>query len=117
MFHVVVGVFYFCDLVDMLEADRAVENMTWLAGAHFDAGRLFQKVRGGRGFCDKVKGAIWAHVYGGWNWCSRGYVGCTGVELFAKVHRLDTASTQCGTDWRCWRGFSRTNEETLNRRM
>lgn len=86
MFHVVVGGFYFCDLIDVLETNSAVPNVAWLAGALFNAGRLFQKVRCWWCLCDEAKGAIGANENGGRDWCSRGNVRCAGVELFTKVH-------------------------------
>lgn len=87
------------NLVDMLQAYGARYLVAWSAGAFFNAGRLLQKVRGRRRFCNKRECSVRLHIDERRSGCARLNVGRFRVELFAEIHRLDATSTQRGTNW------------------
>ena len=113
MLQMLIGGFNLCNLVHVFEADRPDCLVARSAGSLLDVGCFFQEVRHGRCFGDKGEGPIGLDGDHCRNWYSWGNVGRTSVELFAKVHRLDTTSTESRSDGWCRGGLSRCYEETL----
>lgn len=108
-----VGLLNFGNLVDVLEADGAHDVVARSAGALLYSGGLLEEIGSGRRFGGEGEGAVWLDEDLGGNGDAGLDVGSAGIELFAKVHGLDTTSTKGGTDrWRGCRLASR-DKETL----
>jgi hypothetical protein len=113
MLQMFIGSFNLCNLVHVFEADGPNCLVAWSAGSLLNACCLFEKIRHRWGFRDEGEGSIGLNVDHGGNWDTRGDVGCTSVELFAKVHRPHAASAESWANRRRWSGLSGSDEETL----
>ena len=93
-----VGCLDFGNFVYVFEADSAHDVMTWTPSALLYARGFLEKIRGGRGFCDKRERPVRLDGNQGRYGNARFYVCSASVELFAEVHGLHTAGTKSRTD-------------------
>ena len=110
---VVVSGLDFGDFVHVFETDGTQYFMSGTRGTFFQAGDLLEEVCGRRRFCDKSERPVWLDVNHGRNWYAWFDMSGPGVELFAKVHGLDTTRTERWANRWTWRCLSCTNQETL----
>lgn len=100
MAHTIIRLLDLCNLVDLLEVDFADKGV-FLANvgcALLDARSTLEE-EGGRGrLCDKGEGAVALNGDDDGEWGADLDVLGAVVELFAKVHGLDTALTEGGSD-------------------
>jgi hypothetical protein len=88
------------NLVDMFDADGTDEPVSLLSRPLFDPSRLFDEIRCRWGPRNEGKRFVWRYLYSCWYRQSRFDMSRAGVEFFAKIHRFDSLSTQCGSYWR-----------------
>ena len=117
MLEVRVGLLDFGNLVDVLEAYGAHDVVAGSAGALLDAGSLLEKVSSGRSFCNEGEGAVRLDKNLSGNGDARFDVSSASVEFLAKIHGLDTTSTERRTDRRRGRRLASRDEETLHARV
>lgn len=108
-----IGSFNLRNLVHVFEADGPNCLVAWSASSLLDACCLFQKIRHRWSFRDEGEGSIGLNGDQGGNWDSRGDIGCTSVELFAKVHRPHAAGAESGAHGGCGCGLCCCDDKTL----
>jgi len=94
MLEMVICSLYFRYFVYVLKTYGRKRFVTGAASPFLYACGFLEKVRGGRGSGDEGEHAVGLHGYFGWDRYAWFDVSRTGVELLAKVHRLDTSRTK-----------------------
>lgn len=97
----------------MLEANCSQSFVTSPGRTLFNTSDLLEQVRHCRCLGSEAERAVWLNNDGTRDRYTRIDVSCSGVELFAKVHRLYAFGTKCRANgWRR-RSFPSANHESL----